>query len=191
MPKAKFLLLAAIITCLIATGCGSSCTKTTAISTGELSSHFDGNWKYENKELGFSLNLPNEWFLQTSLGRIQYYVPLSKNAPDDMVRQKTITLADAQSNKGALFTVRDVKPEEGAGAAISFVLTDAQPKGEENAELKIGSEALKGASAKTARGTTTITVFKNYGCFDLKVFAEYTTPEQLEKIKALLATAKI
>lgn len=191
MPKAKFLLLAAIITCLIVTGCGSSCTKTTAISTGELSSHYDGNWKYENKELGLSLNLPNEWFLQTSLGRIQYYVPLSKNAPEDMVRQKTLTLEDAQANKGALFTVRDVKPEDGAGAAISFVLTDAQSQAEENAELRIGSTTLKGTAAKTARGTSTITVFKNYGCFDLKIFAEYTTPEQLDKIKALLATAKI
>ncbi|SFW66006.1 hypothetical protein [Chitinophaga sancti] len=191
MPKAKFLLLAAMITCLIATGCGSSCTKTTTISTGQLSSHFDGNWKYENKELGFSLNLPNEWFLQTSLGRIQYYVPLSKNAPEDMVRQKTLSLEDAQANKGALFTVRDVMPEEGAGAAISFVLTDPQAKGEENTDLKIGSETLKGASAKTSRGTNTITVFKNYGCFDLKIFAEYTTPEQLAKIKALLASAKL
>ena len=191
MPKAKFLLLAAIITCLIGTGCGSSCTKTTAISTGDLSSHFDGNWLYENKELGFSLKLPNEWFLQTSLGRIHYYVPLAKNAPEDMVRQKTLTLEDAQANKGTLFTIRDVKPEEGSGAAISFGLVDAQPKGEENTDLTIGTEHLKGASAKTSRGTTTITVFKNYGCFDLKIFAEYTSPEQLEKIKALLATAKI
>ncbi|WP_343670769.1 hypothetical protein [Chitinophaga sp.] len=191
MPKAKFLLLAALITCLIGTGCGSSCTKTTAISTGDLSSHFDGNWIYENKELGVSFNLPNEWFLQTSLGRIQYYVPLSKNAPEDMVRQKTLTLADAQANKGTLFTIRDVKPEEGTGAAISFALTDVQPKGEENADLTIGSQHLKAASAKTSRGTTTLTVYKNYGCFDLKIFVEYATPEQLEKIKLLLATVKL
>lgn len=191
MPKAKFLLLAAMITCLIGTGCGSSCTKTTAISTGDLSSHFDGNWLYENKALGFSLKLPNEWFLQTSLGRIQYYVPMAKNAPEDMVRQKTLTLGDAQANKGALFTIRDVKPEEGAGAAITFELVDAAAKGEENAELTVGTETLKGTAASTSNGTNTITVCKDYGCFSLKILATYTTPEQLQKIKALLATAKI
>jgi hypothetical protein len=62
----RFPLIALILLSLLNTSCKSkkTCPETTLIPTGK----FINNWVYENEEMGLSIQLPVNWYLENGLG---------------------------------------------------------------------------------------------------------------------------
>jgi hypothetical protein len=195
---------------------------------------FTGNWVYENKEMGLSIQLPTSWYMQDHLGKYRYDIPLDQpmsNAnPADLIIPESIPLKDIKELKTrgpvplyTMFDIHEIETEYGqtkpvgvATISFSIVLSKNQDEEEDIQDLiafmkpnwdkhpeidlkkesiKVGNKELKGFSFKPpllqGLTITRLSVLKNCGCYNLGIFIDYSTQEQLQKIQKILATAKL
>ncbi len=200
--------------------CSNKCPGATTIPAGEITS----SWVYENKELGFRLQLPQHWYVKP--GGYPWATLIDSVKPESFVIVKNIQLKEmgkgyepAPAPMYTLFTfdTEQIHSPYSRGITVSLALMASENQQEagdlqllktfvnslkniqtktdglQSVTLPTGNGTIRGVSYELTVGSnkmgSRLVLIKNYGCYNLAIFASYRTEAQLESIKTILATA--